>query len=156
MLPWVEAAGKHKGAHMEGWTDRQLAEEREMSRLGEERYKGKVANALRQGRETDIGPGKQLLRASVATLTETFREFIKSSKGVRGKPHTMVSVFKEIKPDVAALITAKAVLDSLTQEQNPVSSMPYLLDRGGLLTSVPYRGGTTVHYGPGVYPSATK
>ena len=103
---------------MEGWTDRQLAEEREMSRLGEERYKGKVANALRQGRETDIGPGKQLLRASVATLTETFREFIKSSKGVRGKPHTMVSVFKEIKPDVAALITAKAVLDSLTQEQD--------------------------------------
>ncbi len=103
---------------MDGWTDRQLAEEREMSRLGEERYRRKMARAVERGKEANLGPAKELLKASVGTLTESFLAFIKASKGMRGKPHTMVSVFKQIPPEVAALITAKAVLDSLTQEQD--------------------------------------
>ena len=90
-----------------------------MSQLGEERYHSRVQHNRNIGKETRYGPAKKLLQEAVKRFMEYSDDFLAAEKKKgRGRKHHMVAVFAELKPSVIALVTAKTVLDRLTQEQD--------------------------------------
>lgn len=100
------------------WTDKQLAEERSMSRMGEERYKEHKQFHINAGKETRTQPVKRLLEQAVHRFSVETTQFLAAEKKKRTKKHPMVGVFKELPVDTVALLTCKIVLDKLSKEQD--------------------------------------
>ena len=94
---------------------RQLELEERMRTDGIDRYWNQVRTLTEKGRETWTRPGKRLLHYTVQQVTEGLKEFMEeASSGRPGRRHVAVKYLSQIEPETVAYITARCVLDRLT------------------------------------------
>jgi DNA-directed RNA polymerase len=98
--------------------ERQLALEEEMQDLGIERYYAEIDRAKERGAESDTKYGQMFLGEIMARLVPAIRLFLKEQGGGRGKgqPHVGHRYLKILRPETAAFIATRTVLDSLSIE----------------------------------------
>jgi DNA-directed RNA polymerase len=94
--------------------DQQHALEAEMRGLGIEAYRRDLASARADGRESGTSYGQSLLKRAIRPLVEAIEEMLNAPK--TGPRSVAKRKLDDMEPDVAALITAKVILDSITAE----------------------------------------
>lgn len=114
------------------YTSDELALEREMSRLGEERYAAVSLQARSHDQFTVTAPGRAVLRRFLEPYEERVRGWV-ASKARRGRKGAiadadLVPVLQAVTPPVAALIGACSIIDRLHREQ-PAASLGFTVGR---------------------------
>ena len=95
---------------------KQQAFEESMLDRGAKRFREKLQAARKAGRETTTeGPGKSLLHASLLPVSEAFSAFVERTTGKAGRQNVATRFLAELGPEVAAFLTAKAILSSLSK-----------------------------------------
>lgn len=79
---------------------------------GAERFRQRLALANSTGKGSTVGGAKRLLAEAIAPLEAAIEEMIVPK---RGRPHLAAKWCKAVGPDVAAFITTRVVLDSLSR-----------------------------------------
>lgn len=95
--------------------DDQVRLEQEMLGLGIHRYQSAVTTAKQRKQESTTSYGQTLIRAAVDPLAEAISEFIdETNSGKAGARATSVTYLEYIDTMVAAFITVRTELDSIT------------------------------------------
>ncbi|MFN4278046.1 MAG: hypothetical protein ACK4FJ_17270 [Ferrovibrio sp.] len=101
-----------------GW-HRQVELERSMRGSGIDRFRSALNKAREQGREGEVGAGLLLMKQVVAPLTKAIEDFITEARaGKAGRKHLAYHYLVDMKADVVAFLTAKVVIDQLSQNKN--------------------------------------
>lgn len=99
-----------------------VAQESRMQTMGIMRYRKQLREAEEKGRVSHMGAGAQMLSAVVPRLAARIKSQLRLGK--RNLPGPVPSGWKELKrlkPEVAALITLRTVLDLMTQRRKITS-----------------------------------
>lgn len=97
--------------------ERELALEEEMFNRGKDRFFANIARLKEQRNEGGTTYGKMLLKRGIAPLAAAITAFMeKANSGTAGRRHMAVALLKDIAPDVAAFITLRTAIDTLTSE----------------------------------------
>lgn len=97
--------------------DRQLTLEARMRTAGVERFRKQTTEAQTREEESSTSYGAQLFRAAVAPLTKAIVAWIKTTKEAgSGRRATALKYLEQVEPEVAALVTAKVVIDRITRD----------------------------------------
>lgn len=103
----------------EGWTEkynRQAELEEKMRGMGVDRFWSKVDESRKDGRETSERTVRRLMNHSIGQITAGVEAFLaECESGKAGKKHSAYHYLKKIEPEVAALITARVVLDGVAK-----------------------------------------
>lgn len=102
---------------------RQLSIEADMISLGRDRYHRQIQDARAHGRESNTDYGIQLLRSVVVPLADRIRAYQESSGKASGRAHVARKYLKHLDASVAAFITARVVLDAVTQPPMPLQAV---------------------------------
>lgn len=95
--------------------DVQIALEERMVTLGRDQVRKAIARAKEKGNEGGTSYGKSLIAASVERLSGAIVSFLdKAKQGGAGRRHSAVKYLEQVEPDVAAYISLRLVVDSLT------------------------------------------
>jgi DNA-directed RNA polymerase len=107
----------------EAQVKRQLTLEEDMSGLGIARYREQVNRSRDNKDESSTKVGARLLQQALAKMTGVVQAFLESANSGRpGKRHVAVKFLADIEPEVVAFITAKSLLDSVSQRRNAQST----------------------------------
>lgn len=99
--------------------DRQIALEQEMRDLGVARYRQMVAKARDNIQEAQTKPGVTLVKATIDRMVAEVEEFFsKAESGRAGKKFIAYAPLKTLDPETVAFITAKVVIDSISQRNS--------------------------------------
>lgn len=95
---------------------RQAELEEKMRGMGVDRFWSSISKAQERGQETEIGAVRRLMNSSIGKIIEGIEEFFAECEaGKAGRKHTAYPYLKKIEPEVAALITSRAVLDGVAK-----------------------------------------
>lgn len=83
-------------------------------KLGKERYHASIRKAVEHGRESHTPAGRYLMRECVARVSEALTEWTANMPITARRSGTTWPYLTRIKPEVAALIGCKAVLDHIS------------------------------------------
>mgnify|MGYP003149355945 CR=1 FL=1 len=100
---------------------RQTDLDQEMIQMGKDRYWSKVRRTTENECETYAPVCKRLLGESIESLEQQIREWIKTSETGPGRRHTALPYIKLLPPDILAGLTARAVLDGISQQRTLTS-----------------------------------
>jgi DNA-directed RNA polymerase len=91
----------------------QLELEKDMRNRGINRFQKRLADHKTRGEESFTNYGKTLLSNSIRPLSEAIKSFVEEDdkKGVQPIAKRLLSL---IEPDIASLITAKSIINSIT------------------------------------------
>jgi hypothetical protein len=95
-------------------SDRQRALEEEIVDRGVRRFNKTTLQNRQNNQESTSGPGYRLLQHSIQPLTEAIGKFITPTGA--GRQHIAVKILKQLEPAQSALITARCVINRITQE----------------------------------------
>ena len=88
-----------------------------MFNRGKDRFFANIARLKEQRNEGGTTYGKMLLKRGIAPLAAAITAFMeKANSGTAGRRHMAVALLKDIAPDVAAFITLRTAIDTLTSE----------------------------------------
>lgn len=90
-----------------------------MVRLGKEREQGKNSRAVETNQESTTPHGRQLLRTAVEVLGKAIAKYTATKTGPKSKVREQLSLFK---PDVAALLISRVVIDSVSNSRTMTSA----------------------------------
>ena len=88
--------------------------EREMARLGRDRYKRKRNTAEDRGLETTTAAGRWLLANAIEPLENALGDWVRLAKSRPGRAHRAVAYYEQIDLSLAAALIARAVLDAIS------------------------------------------
>jgi len=100
---------------------RQSDLEAEMVALGKDRYWSKVARTREKGVETYAPAAKRLLGESIESLNNEIKRWKKNSESGPGRKHRVLPYFSLIPTPVMAALTARTVLDGISQQRTLTS-----------------------------------
>ena len=91
-----------------------------MVSIGRDKYRARLAKAVKKGRETDTKPVKRLLISGVASLSDALEAWLanEANKGKRGKVNNIAKALDSLDVDSVAYIAVQTVLDQLSQPRN--------------------------------------
>lgn len=93
---------------------RQQELEMEMTSIGAARYREVDTQAGQGGRYSVSDTGSVLMKMAIDPMAKAITDFIEeASRGTVGKRHTAVKYLRQIDPEVAALLTAKTIIDQI-------------------------------------------
>lgn len=96
--------------------DRQYELEEKMRGMGVDRFWSNVADSREQNRETQVRSVRRLMNHSIVKVASGIEAFIaECEEGKAGRKHSAYKYIKKIEPEVAALITARVVLDGVAK-----------------------------------------
>ena len=91
----------------------ELALEREMAELGEQRHKTRVNNCRELNRMSMTTGGRALLRKYVTPIAKHLEKWVEECMERPGSMHTAAPTIVRVGYDVAALLTVQAVIDGI-------------------------------------------
>ena len=100
---------------------RQADLEKEMVELGKQRYWSKVQRGREKATETYSPAAKRLLGESIEELNEEIKRWMKASESGPGRKHRVLPYFDLIPTSVMAALTARTVLDGISQQRTLTS-----------------------------------
>jgi len=100
---------------------RQSDLEREMISLGKDRYWSKVARTREKEVETYAPAAKRLLGESIESLADEIKRWTRNSESGPGRKHRVLPYFSLIPTNVMAALTARTVLDGISQQRTLTS-----------------------------------
>lgn len=100
---------------------RQADLEKEMVELGKQRYWSKVQRGRDKATETYSPAAKRLLGESIEKLNEEIKRWMKASESGPGRKHRVLPYFDLIPTSVMAALTARTVLDGISQQRTLTS-----------------------------------
>jgi len=89
-----------------------------MADRGRDAYRSQVATSLARGRETMTPPGRLLLRASISRVSDAVRDWMRAAKKKPGVNVSTLLPIKEAGADMATFLTARVVLDGISQTRS--------------------------------------
>lgn len=99
---------------------RELAIEEEMVSLGYARYHKALQAAKEAGEESSTTPGLTLLRHAIEPTSQAIVEYVNTKNEARAttgvRVPNAVKLLEQVNPDVAAYLTARAILDGVSRE----------------------------------------
>src|SRR5688572_28525248 len=97
--------------------ERELAFEAEAMTLGITAYRNRTQRLVEKGLETVNKYGKSMLARTIEPLSAAIVEFMQEAQTGPGRRHHALQFLSLVEPDVAALISAKVVLDGISQHR---------------------------------------
>lgn len=95
---------------------RQAELEEKMRGMGVDRFWSNVSKSQERGQETGVRSVRRLMNTAIGHIIEGINEFYAECEtGKAGRKHTAYPYLKKIEPEVAALITARVVLDGVAK-----------------------------------------
>lgn len=94
---------------------RQSDLDREMIDKGTDRYRAKVSRATELNIESTHPAGQRLLQNSIEALTVEFERWVRHARTSAGKRHRALPHIELVPAKVAAALTARSTLDSISQ-----------------------------------------
>lgn len=98
--------------------------EEAMDALGRERHRARRESAATADRLTSVPSGQRLLRQAVATMAGEVKAWTKRAHRRAGVAHGSSSFLALVNPGVAAVLTARIVIDALARE-TPLTGAAY-------------------------------
>jgi DNA-directed RNA polymerase len=99
--------------------DKQVALEERMIGLGNEAFHRRINKARQSESEGNTGYGSALLAHSITPVADAIRAFIEEAQsGKPGRRHIAVRYLTDTDPEVAALLTLRAILDGITTRRS--------------------------------------
>ena len=126
---------------------RQADLEKEMVDLGKQRYWASVSRGREKCTETYSPAAKRLLGESIETLRDEIKRWMRNSVEGPGRKHRVLPYFELITPSVMAALTARTVLDGISQQRTLTSIAMKL----GQYLEDEYRACTLKEEHPGLY-----
>lgn len=102
----------------------QMELESEALTHGSERFTKAVQRNKETARETNNQAGLKALKDSIEPVAIAMQNFLDMSEHQKGVKHVAIRIIKEIGPEHASLLTAKAILDTLSSSSS-VSKMTF-------------------------------
>jgi DNA-directed RNA polymerase len=103
----------------EAQVQRQLQLEEDMRGEGIARYRRQVAAARDYKDESSTKVGAAMLQKAMVSLTAVVTAFFEeANSGKAGKRHSAIKLLAGLEPEVIAFITAKSLIDSISQRRN--------------------------------------
>lgn len=103
---------------------RQFDLEEKMRTMGIDRYWNQVSRNTEKGTETNNKPIRRLLNHTVGQLAEGISAFLdEANSGKAGRRHAAVKYISKLEPETVAFITARCVLDRLTNSDEAYVSL---------------------------------
>lgn len=96
---------------------RQSKLDKEMVELGKQRYNSRTEKAHRIAAESNTIPGRMLLNRCTTELAKEIEAWMSRSSVGPGRRHRCLPFLEQIKPEKAAVIAAKVVIDALSAER---------------------------------------
>ena len=97
----------------------QLELEKDMRERGINRFNKRVTE---RGEESFANYGKTLLANSIRPLSEAIQKYVEDESQTKGVTPIAKRLLSLIEPDIAALVTAKSVINSITISRKLTSS----------------------------------
>lgn len=97
--------------------------ERDMQSSGYHSFMALVQEAKAKGREADTVYGSLLMRKGIEPVAERIRTFLLEQEGRRGPKHVAAGPLTLVEPEVAALITLRALIDRLSCRAISIASV---------------------------------
>lgn len=100
----------------------QLELEKDMRERGINRFNKRVTEHKQRGEESFANYGKTLLANSIRPLSEAIQKYVEDESQTKGVTPIAKRLLSLIEPDIAALVTAKSVINSITISRKLTSS----------------------------------
>tara|TARA_B100001996_G_scaffold201803_1_gene154496 strand:+ start:4326 stop:6770 length:2445 start_codon:yes stop_codon:yes gene_type:complete len=96
----------------------QFALEKQMKEGGKQRTSKRRLSHVQRGEESVTSYGKAMVAATIRPLAQAINEYLTAeSKRNTGRPEIAYLKLCEVEPEISALITAKHILNSITQQK---------------------------------------
>ena len=96
----------------------EYAHEKEMKELGKSRTSKRRQSHILRGEESVTSYGKHFVRITIRPLANSINEFLnKIAEKTQGRPDIAYLRLCEVEPEISALITAKHVINTVTQQK---------------------------------------
>ena len=92
----------------------QLDLEKDMRERGISRFRKRLTDHKQRGEESFTNYGKTLLANSIRPLAEGIQKYTEEGKGEKGVQPIARRLLANLEPDIASLITAKSIINSIT------------------------------------------
>jgi DNA-directed RNA polymerase len=92
----------------------QLELEKDMRNRGINRFQKRLSDHKKRGEESFTNYGKTLLSNSIRPLSEAITQFVNEGGNQKGVQPISRRLLSLIEPDIASLITAKSIINSIT------------------------------------------
>ena len=103
--------------------DRQIAKEDANFKMGQTEYLRRVADLKARKHESHTDYGQSLLMRTVHPLTEAIQQFMDEASSRPGRRHVALRYLSLVRPEVAAIMTVRHVVNSMGAADTPLTSL---------------------------------